>query len=107
VAALKDPETKALLEKQATQTVGNSPDAFARFVRQDIAAWITAADQANIEVRQVGAPVGRAIVVSSFGRHGVRHLGLRNRKAADAVFAHRVESGRHRRIGECDRGCYA
>jgi tripartite-type tricarboxylate transporter receptor subunit TctC len=39
VKALKDPGTKTLLEKQAMQTVGNSPEAFAGFIKQDIAAW--------------------------------------------------------------------
>src|SRR5450631_4487386 len=51
VAALKDPETKTLLEKQAMQTVGNSPEAFAGFIREDIAVWKAVADQANVEVR--------------------------------------------------------
>jgi len=51
VAALKDPETRALLEKQAMQTVGNSPEAFARFIREDIAIWKAVADQAKVEVR--------------------------------------------------------
>jgi tripartite-type tricarboxylate transporter receptor subunit TctC len=51
VAALKDPETRALLEKQAMQTVGNSPEAFARFIREDIAIWKGVADQAKVEVR--------------------------------------------------------
>jgi tripartite-type tricarboxylate transporter receptor subunit TctC len=51
VAALKDPETKALLEKQAMQTIGSSPEAFANFIRQDIAIWKEVADQAKVEVR--------------------------------------------------------
>ena len=51
VAALKDPETRALLEMQAMQTVGNSPEAFARFIREDIAIWKAVADQAKVEVR--------------------------------------------------------
>jgi tripartite-type tricarboxylate transporter receptor subunit TctC len=51
VAALKDPQTKALLEKQAMQTVGSSPDAFAKFIKEDIAVWKAVADQANVEVR--------------------------------------------------------
>jgi tripartite-type tricarboxylate transporter receptor subunit TctC len=50
VAALKDPETKALLEKQAMQTVGNSPEAFAGFIRQDIAVWKEVAEQARVKV---------------------------------------------------------
>ena len=49
--ALKDPETKALLEKQAMQTVGNSPEAFASFIKQDIAIWKEVATEAKVEVR--------------------------------------------------------
>ena len=51
VAALKDPETRALLEKQAMQTVGSSPEAFAGFIKQDIAVWKEVAEQAKVEVR--------------------------------------------------------
>jgi tripartite-type tricarboxylate transporter receptor subunit TctC len=51
VAALRDPETKSLLEKQAMQTVGNSPKAFADFIKQDIAIWKQVADQASVEVK--------------------------------------------------------
>lgn len=51
VQALQDPETRALLEKQAMQTVGNSPQAFADFIKQDIAIWKQVADQAKVEVR--------------------------------------------------------
>jgi tripartite-type tricarboxylate transporter receptor subunit TctC len=51
VAALKDPETKTLLEKQAMQTVGNSPQAFADFIKQDIAVWKDVAEQAKVEVK--------------------------------------------------------
>jgi len=49
--ALKDPETKALLEKQAMDTVGNSPEAFASFIKQDIAVWKEVAAQAKVEVQ--------------------------------------------------------
>ena len=51
VEALKDPETRALLESQAMQIVGSSPEAFASFIKQDIAIWKQVADQARIEVR--------------------------------------------------------
>jgi tripartite-type tricarboxylate transporter receptor subunit TctC len=51
VAALKDPETRTLLEKQAMQTVGSSPEAFASFIKQDIAVWKEVADQAKVEVK--------------------------------------------------------
>jgi len=49
--ALKDPETTTLLESQAMQIVGSTPEAFASFIRQDIAIWREVADQARIEVR--------------------------------------------------------
>jgi tripartite-type tricarboxylate transporter receptor subunit TctC len=51
VAALKDPETRELLEKQAMQTVGSSPEAFSNFIRQDIAVWKRVAEQAKVEVK--------------------------------------------------------
>jgi tripartite-type tricarboxylate transporter receptor subunit TctC len=49
--ALNDPETKKLLETQAIQTVGSSPEAFASFIKQDISMWKEVATQARIEVR--------------------------------------------------------
>jgi tripartite-type tricarboxylate transporter receptor subunit TctC len=51
VKALQDPETKALLEKQAMQTVGNSPEDFAAFIKLDIAVWKDVAVRANVEVK--------------------------------------------------------
>ena len=51
VKALKEPETATLLEKQAMQTVGSSPQAFASFITQDIAIWKEVADQAKVEVK--------------------------------------------------------
>ncbi len=51
VKALKDPETKSLLEKQAMATVGNTPEQFAAFIKQDIAIWKDVATQANVEVK--------------------------------------------------------
>jgi hypothetical protein len=65
--ALKDPETKALLEKQAMQTVGNSPEAFASFIRQDMAVWKAVAEQARVEAKQQASdrmlrhPIRRAV----------------------------------------------
>jgi tripartite-type tricarboxylate transporter receptor subunit TctC len=50
-AALKDPETAALLEKQAMQTVGSSPQAFADFIKRDIAVWKEVAEQARVELQ--------------------------------------------------------
>ena len=49
--ALKGPETRTLLESQAMEIVGSSPEAFAGFIREDIAIWKEVADQARIEVR--------------------------------------------------------
>jgi tripartite-type tricarboxylate transporter receptor subunit TctC len=51
VKALREPETRTLLEKQAITIVGSGPEAFAGFIRQDIAIWKAVADQANVEVR--------------------------------------------------------
>jgi len=50
-AALKDLETRTLLEQQAMQIIGSSPVAFAGFIKQDIAIWKHVADQAKVEVR--------------------------------------------------------
>jgi tripartite-type tricarboxylate transporter receptor subunit TctC len=49
--ALQDLQTKALLERQAIQIVGNSPEAFAAFIKQDIAIWKDVASEAKVEVR--------------------------------------------------------
>ncbi len=51
VAALNDPATKALLEAQAMQTVGDTPGEFAAFIKQDIAVWKEVARQANVAVK--------------------------------------------------------
>jgi tripartite-type tricarboxylate transporter receptor subunit TctC len=51
VQALKDPETKSLLEGQAIQVVGNSPEEFASYIRQDLTLWKEVAEQAKIEVK--------------------------------------------------------
>jgi tripartite-type tricarboxylate transporter receptor subunit TctC len=51
VKALRDPETKALLTSQAMQTVGNSPDEFAAFIKQDIAIWKAVATEADVSVK--------------------------------------------------------
>jgi len=50
VKALADPATRALLEKQAMQPVGNSPEAFAAFIQKDIATWKAVAAAANVTV---------------------------------------------------------
>jgi tripartite-type tricarboxylate transporter receptor subunit TctC len=51
VKALSDPETKMLLETQAIQPVGSTPEAFADFIKQDISMWKDVAEKAKIEVR--------------------------------------------------------
>jgi tripartite-type tricarboxylate transporter receptor subunit TctC len=51
VQALKDPETKSLLESQAIQIVGGSPQEFGDYIKQDIALWKEVAEQAKIEVK--------------------------------------------------------
>ena len=50
VAALHDPATRALLEAQAMQTVGDTPEHFANFIRDDIAVWLAVAAQAKVTV---------------------------------------------------------
>jgi len=51
VNALKHPETQALLVKQAMQTVGNTPEEFAAFIRNDIAVWKAVAAEADVSVK--------------------------------------------------------
>jgi tripartite-type tricarboxylate transporter receptor subunit TctC len=48
--ALADPATKKLLEDQAMQTVGNSPEAFAAFIQKDIVLWKAVATAAKVTV---------------------------------------------------------
>ena len=51
VAALNDPATKALLEAQAMTIVGDTPEEFGAFIKQDIAVWKTVATQADVSVK--------------------------------------------------------
>jgi len=51
IKALKDPETAKLIEQQAIQVVGNSPQAFADFIKQDIVLWKEVAQEAKVEVK--------------------------------------------------------
>ncbi len=51
IKALKDPETAKLIEQQAIQVVGNSPQAFADFIKQDIVLWKGVAHEAKVEVK--------------------------------------------------------
>jgi tripartite-type tricarboxylate transporter receptor subunit TctC len=50
VKALKEPDTARLIEAQAIQPVGSSPEAFASFIKEDVAKWKDVAAQAKIEV---------------------------------------------------------
>ena len=50
VKAVNDPATKALLANQAMQTVGSTPEAFAAFIRNDIAIWKAVSMAANVSV---------------------------------------------------------
>ena len=50
VKALKDPDTIKLIQAQAIEPVGGSPEAFASFIKQDIAKWKDVAAQAKVEV---------------------------------------------------------
>ena len=50
VKAVHDPETKALLASQAMQTVGSSSEAFAAFIKRDIATWKAVAEAAKVRV---------------------------------------------------------
>ena len=51
VDALKDPQTAKLIEAQAMQIVGSSPQAFADFIKQDIVLWKGVAQEAKLEVK--------------------------------------------------------
>jgi tripartite-type tricarboxylate transporter receptor subunit TctC len=51
VSALSHPETKTLLTNQAMQTVGNTPEEFAAFIKQDIAIWKAVATEADVSVK--------------------------------------------------------
>ena len=51
VNALQHPETKDLLVKQAMQTVGNTPEEFAAFIKKDIAIWKAVAAEADVSVK--------------------------------------------------------
>jgi tripartite-type tricarboxylate transporter receptor subunit TctC len=49
--ALKDPPSAKLIEQQAMQIVGNSPQEFSSFIKQDIELWKDAARQAKVEIK--------------------------------------------------------
>lgn len=48
VAALKAPDIRAQLEAQAVDAVGNTPDEFAKIIREDVAKWAGVLKQAGI-----------------------------------------------------------
>src|SRR5689334_879530 len=48
---LQDPATIKLIEQQAIQIVGSSPQVFAGFIKQDIVLWKDVAQQAKIEMK--------------------------------------------------------
>jgi tripartite-type tricarboxylate transporter receptor subunit TctC len=50
VKAVKDADTVKLIQAQAIQPVGNSPEEFTSFIKQDIAMWKDVAAQAKVEV---------------------------------------------------------
>jgi putative tricarboxylic transport membrane protein len=51
VKALKEPDTAKLIEAQAIQIVGSTPEEFASFIKQDVVLWRDVAKQAKIEVK--------------------------------------------------------
>ncbi|GEP56415.1 Bug family tripartite tricarboxylate transporter substrate binding protein [Reyranella soli] len=50
VKAIKDPAARELLENQAMQPVGNTPEEFAAFIQKDIAVWKGVAEAAKVTV---------------------------------------------------------
>ncbi len=50
VKALQDPSVKSLLDNQAMQVVGDTPEQFAAFLRKDLATWKDVAAMANVSV---------------------------------------------------------
>ena len=51
VKALKDPEVVKLIEAQAIQVVGSSPQEFADFIKRDIVLWNSVAHEAKVDVK--------------------------------------------------------
>ena len=49
--ALKDPPSARLIEQQAMQIVGDSPEQFAAFIKQDIELWKNVAREAKVEIK--------------------------------------------------------
>lgn len=51
VKALKDPEVVKLIEAEAIQLVGSSPQEFADFIKRDIVLWNSVAHEAKVDVK--------------------------------------------------------
>jgi len=51
VKALKDPEVIKLIEAEAIQVVGSSPQEFADFIKRDIVLWNSVAHEAKVDVK--------------------------------------------------------
>ncbi len=51
VKALKEPDTAKLIEAQAIQIVGSTPEEFSAFIKKDVVLWRDVAKQARIEVK--------------------------------------------------------
>lgn len=51
VAAINHPETRRKLDELGAETIGNSPEAFAELVRNEVARWAEVVKAANIERR--------------------------------------------------------
>jgi tripartite-type tricarboxylate transporter receptor subunit TctC len=51
VKALKEPDTAKLIEAQAIQIVGSTPEEFAAFIKRDVVLWRDVAKQAKIEIQ--------------------------------------------------------
>src|SRR5262249_22198021 len=51
VKALKEPDVAKLIQAQAIQIVGSSPEEFAAFIKKDTVLWRDVAKQAKVEVK--------------------------------------------------------
>ena len=51
VKALKDPEVVKLIEAEAIQVVGSSPQEFADFIKRDIVLWNSVAHEAKVDMK--------------------------------------------------------
>ena len=51
VKALKEPDVAKLIQAQAIQIVGSTPEEFAAFIKKDVVLWRDVARQAKIEIQ--------------------------------------------------------